>query len=270
MRAPDSPCGRSPTIASSPTCSRCRAKSARKSCAPCWACCRRDVPRCSSGWRRRALRCLRPLPQGAGAVAVNPARRPRRDRFVPAGAGGRRRVRARAGRHLPRRTAAFEAERNAAAFARASSACAQAERMDPRLREVSLAMGEMHRTSGDLSEATKRLHAGAGRHLAAARCLHRPGRVESARDATTRDGLHRTRAPAAPGRRAHPARTWLPALPQGNCRRRSTPTASPPRWNPTTRTPGAAWADLIWPTATCRPPPPPSCARFRSNPATAR
>ncbi|QSX77235.1 winged helix-turn-helix domain-containing protein [Agrilutibacter solisilvae] len=49
----------------------------------------------------------------------------------------------------------FEAERNAAAFARASSACTQAERMDPRLREVSLAMGEMHRISGDLEAATR-------------------------------------------------------------------------------------------------------------------
>jgi tetratricopeptide (TPR) repeat protein len=49
----------------------------------------------------------------------------------------------------------FEGERNAAAFARASTACSQAERMDPRLREVSLAMGEMHRTSGDLDAATR-------------------------------------------------------------------------------------------------------------------
>jgi len=49
----------------------------------------------------------------------------------------------------------FEGGRNAAAFSRASSACAQAERMDPRLREVNLAMGDMHRSSGDLDAATR-------------------------------------------------------------------------------------------------------------------
>jgi TolB-like protein/DNA-binding winged helix-turn-helix (wHTH) protein/Flp pilus assembly protein TadD len=49
----------------------------------------------------------------------------------------------------------FELERNAAAFARARMACLQAEQMDPSLREVSLALGEMHRARGEFSEATK-------------------------------------------------------------------------------------------------------------------
>lgn len=47
----------------------------------------------------------------------------------------------------------FERQRDAAAFARARSACLQAEQMDPDLREVSLALGEMHRTRGDFAEA---------------------------------------------------------------------------------------------------------------------
>jgi tetratricopeptide (TPR) repeat protein len=43
----------------------------------------------------------------------------------------------------------FEANRGAAAFERARSACDEAARMAPELREVSLALGEMHRVRGD-------------------------------------------------------------------------------------------------------------------------
>lgn len=43
----------------------------------------------------------------------------------------------------------FEAARDTPAFERARDACAAAARMDPELREVSLALGEMHRVRGD-------------------------------------------------------------------------------------------------------------------------
>lgn len=49
----------------------------------------------------------------------------------------------------------FERARDAAAFQRARSACEQAERMDPALREVSLALGEMHRARGEFPEAKR-------------------------------------------------------------------------------------------------------------------
>lgn len=48
----------------------------------------------------------------------------------------------------------FEDARDSAAFARARSACEQATKMDPSLREVSLAMGDLHRTQGNAKEAT--------------------------------------------------------------------------------------------------------------------
>ena len=47
----------------------------------------------------------------------------------------------------------FEQARNAAAFARAQVACDRAARMDPQLREVSLARGELHRTRGETEQA---------------------------------------------------------------------------------------------------------------------
>lgn len=45
--------------------------------------------------------------------------------------------------------ALFESARDAAAFERAQAACARASSMDPGLREVSLALGEMYRARGD-------------------------------------------------------------------------------------------------------------------------
>lgn len=54
----------------------------------------------------------------------------------------------------------FENGREAAAYERASTACARAARMDPGLREVSLALGELHRARGD--------HAAAASHYEAA------------------------------------------------------------------------------------------------------
>jgi TolB-like protein/Flp pilus assembly protein TadD len=47
----------------------------------------------------------------------------------------------------------FESVRDANAFERASTACARAEAMDPQLREVNLALGEMYRTRGDTNKA---------------------------------------------------------------------------------------------------------------------
>jgi len=47
----------------------------------------------------------------------------------------------------------FEGARDAAAFERAQAACARAASMDPRLREVSLALGEMHRVRGEFPQA---------------------------------------------------------------------------------------------------------------------
>lgn len=47
----------------------------------------------------------------------------------------------------------FERGRDAEAFARARSACLQAEQMDPSLREVSVALGDMYRSRGDLTAA---------------------------------------------------------------------------------------------------------------------
>ena len=47
----------------------------------------------------------------------------------------------------------FEQARDSAAFARAQIACDRAARMDPELREVSLARGEMHRTRGETEQA---------------------------------------------------------------------------------------------------------------------
>jgi len=48
----------------------------------------------------------------------------------------------------------FEDARDSTAFARAQSACEQATKMDPSLREVSLAMGDLYRTQGNAKEAT--------------------------------------------------------------------------------------------------------------------
>lgn len=47
----------------------------------------------------------------------------------------------------------FEQAREPAAFARAQIACDRAARMDPELREVSLARGELHRTRGETEQA---------------------------------------------------------------------------------------------------------------------
>ncbi len=47
----------------------------------------------------------------------------------------------------------FESVRDANAFERASTACARAEAMDPKLREVNLALGEMYRARGDPGKA---------------------------------------------------------------------------------------------------------------------
>ncbi len=47
----------------------------------------------------------------------------------------------------------FEDVRDANAFERASAACARAEAMDPQLREVNLALGDMYRTRGDSGKA---------------------------------------------------------------------------------------------------------------------
>ena len=47
----------------------------------------------------------------------------------------------------------FEAARDATAFDRAQSACKRASGMDPGLREVSLALGELHRTRGEYDQA---------------------------------------------------------------------------------------------------------------------
>lgn len=47
----------------------------------------------------------------------------------------------------------FESVRDAAAFARAQQACQRAATMDPGLREVSLALGEMYRVRGESSRA---------------------------------------------------------------------------------------------------------------------
>ncbi|MDR7134011.1 TolB-like protein/DNA-binding winged helix-turn-helix (wHTH) protein/Flp pilus assembly protein TadD [Lysobacter niastensis] len=47
----------------------------------------------------------------------------------------------------------FEAARDATAFDRAQTACKRASGMDPSLREVSLALGELHRTRGEYDQA---------------------------------------------------------------------------------------------------------------------
>ncbi|HEY5782675.1 MAG TPA: tetratricopeptide repeat protein [Lysobacter sp.] len=47
----------------------------------------------------------------------------------------------------------FEAARDATAFDRAQSACKRASGMDPGLREVSLALGDLHRTRGEYDQA---------------------------------------------------------------------------------------------------------------------
>ncbi|MCA1714022.1 MAG: hypothetical protein LC715_02460, partial [Gammaproteobacteria bacterium] len=49
----------------------------------------------------------------------------------------------------------FESVREAAAFERAQAACRRAATMDPKLREVSLALGEMHRVRGESQQATE-------------------------------------------------------------------------------------------------------------------
>jgi len=49
--------------------------------------------------------------------------------------------------------ARFEDARDSAAFARAQAACEQATKMDPSLREVSLALGDLHRAQGNAKEA---------------------------------------------------------------------------------------------------------------------
>jgi len=49
--------------------------------------------------------------------------------------------------------ARFEDARDSAAFARAQAACEQARKMDPSLKEVSLALGELHRAQGNAKEA---------------------------------------------------------------------------------------------------------------------
>ena len=49
--------------------------------------------------------------------------------------------------------ARFETVRDAAAFERAQAACMRASSMDPALREVSLALGEMYRARGDSAKA---------------------------------------------------------------------------------------------------------------------
>ena len=47
----------------------------------------------------------------------------------------------------------FESARDAAAYSRAQQACQHAAEMDPRLREVSLAMGDLYRVRGDSAKA---------------------------------------------------------------------------------------------------------------------
>jgi len=49
----------------------------------------------------------------------------------------------------------FEGARDAPAFKRAQAACTRAAQMDPELREVSLALGEMHRVRGDYELANE-------------------------------------------------------------------------------------------------------------------
>lgn len=49
----------------------------------------------------------------------------------------------------------FEDARDTPAFERAQDACTRAARMDPELREVSLALGEMHRVRGDYAQANE-------------------------------------------------------------------------------------------------------------------
>ncbi|MGQ4583921.1 winged helix-turn-helix domain-containing protein [Lysobacter sp. F60174L2] len=49
----------------------------------------------------------------------------------------------------------FEGARDAPAFERAQDACRQAAGMDPHLREVSLALGEMHRARGEYAQANE-------------------------------------------------------------------------------------------------------------------
>lgn len=49
----------------------------------------------------------------------------------------------------------FENSRDTPAFERARSACMHAARMDPELREVSLALGDMHRVRGEFAEASR-------------------------------------------------------------------------------------------------------------------
>lgn len=51
--------------------------------------------------------------------------------------------------------ARFEATRDAAAFERGKSACQRAASMDPSLREVSLALGDMHRVHGESDKAVE-------------------------------------------------------------------------------------------------------------------
>ncbi len=50
--------------------------------------------------------------------------------------------------------ARFEEARDTPAFERARAACARAEQMDPTLREVSLALGELHRVRSEFAQAT--------------------------------------------------------------------------------------------------------------------
>ncbi|MEG3193130.1 tetratricopeptide repeat protein, partial [Lysobacter sp. D1-1-M9] len=49
----------------------------------------------------------------------------------------------------------FETARDATVFNRAQAACGRAAQMDPGLREVSLALGEMHRVRGEFAQATE-------------------------------------------------------------------------------------------------------------------
>ena len=92
----------------------------------------------------------------------------------------------------------FESARDTPAFERAQTACKRASSMDPALREVSLAMGELHRVRGESAEAIEQYMQRPGRRRAAPRRLRRPGSDRGrARPQCDRAGLLRTRAQAA-------------------------------------------------------------------------
>ena len=104
----------------------------------------------------------------------------------------------------------FEGARDTAAFERAQSACTRASGMDPSLREVSLAMGDLHRAQGDSDKAVEQYNHALEDPALRAEAYVGLARVASARGPRQgRAGLLRARAQAAPWRCARIPRPRL-------------------------------------------------------------